>query len=266
MYELSGIRTVRDGRTILSIDHLTIPTNEMTLILGHNGSGKSTLASVISGLVEPDAGKVMLNGKDLFVLSERDRAREVAFLPQKLPASAGLICRELVRLGRYPWRGLFGRWRDEDERAIDAALEATGTSRFAHAFADDLSGGERQRVWIGMLLAQASPVMILDEPTSALDVRHQYGVLALLEKICREEGRGVIAIIHDINLALRFATHIVAMKGGRVLFEGSADLLEDEKNLRALFEIDVKLMKHPMPPKDYAALHKDPLQVSVVCE
>lgn len=190
----------------------------------------------------------------------------MAFLPQKLPASAGLICRELVRLGRYPWRGLFGRWRDEDERAIDAALEATGTSRFAHAFADDLSGGERQRVWIGMLLAQASPVMILDEPTSALDVRHQYGVLALLEKICREEGRGVIAIIHDINLALRFATHIVAMKGGRVLFEGSADLLEDEKNLRALFEIDVKLMKHPMPPKDYAALHKDPLQVSVVCE
>lgn len=117
-----------------------------------------------------------------------------------------------------------------------------------------------------MLLAQASPVMILDEPTSALDVRHQYGVLALLEKICREEGRGVIAIIHDINLALRFATHIVAMKGGRVLFEGSADLLEDEKNLRALFEIDVKLMKHPMPPKDYAALHKDPLQVAVVCE
>ena len=123
MYELSGIRMVRDGRTILSIDHLTIPTNEMTLILGHNGSGKSTLASVISGLVEPDAGKVMLNGKDLFALSERDRAREVAFLPQKLPASAGLICRELVRLGRYPWRGLFGRWRGEDERAIDAALE-----------------------------------------------------------------------------------------------------------------------------------------------
>lgn len=102
MYELSGIRMVRDGRTILSIDHLTIPTNEMTLILGHNGSGKSTLASVISGLVEPDAGKVMLNGKDLFALSERDRAREVAFLPQKLPASAASSAASSFASGATP--------------------------------------------------------------------------------------------------------------------------------------------------------------------
>lgn len=266
MYELNGIRMVREGRTILSIDHLTIPTDQMTLILGHNGSGKSTLASIISGLVKPDAGEVLLDGRDLFAMPERERARRVAFLPQKLPASAGLICRELVRLGRYPWRGLFGRWRPEDEEAIDRALEATGTSRFARAFADDLSGGERQRVWIGMLLAQASPVMILDEPTSALDVKHQYGVLALLEKLNREEKRGVIAIIHDINLALRFATHIVALKGGHVLFEGGLGMIEDEGNLDRLFEIDVKLVNHPYPPASWRRASRGDLKTALICE
>ena len=107
MYELNGIRMVRNDRTILSIDHLEIPTHELTLILGHNGSGKSTLASIISGLVKPDAGTTKLEGCDLFTLSERERAQRAAFLPQKLPASEGLTCRELVRLGRFPWRGLF---------------------------------------------------------------------------------------------------------------------------------------------------------------
>lgn len=226
MYELNGIRMVRNERTILSIDHLEIPTHELTLILGHNGSGKSTLASIISGLVKPDAGTTKLEGCDLFTLSERERAQRAAFLPQKLPASEGLTCRELVRLGRFPWRGLFGRWRAEDEAAVDEALAATGSAQYAQSYVDDLSGGERQRVWISMLLAQASPVMILDEPTSALDVRHQYGTLALLERLNRETGRGVIAIIHDINLALRFATHIVALKDGKVLFSGGAELLQ----------------------------------------
>ena len=174
---------------------------------------------------------------------------------------------ELVRLGRFPWRGLFGRWRAEDEAAVDEALAATGSAQYAQSYVDDLSGGERQRVWISMLLAQASPVMILDEPTSALDVRHQYGTLALLERLNRETGRGVIAIIHDINLALRFATHIVALKDGKVLFSGGAELLHSEENLRTLFEAPVKLMLHPDPPVAYTGGKKQlPLDVAVGCE
>ena len=247
MFSLHSLRLVRSGRTILSVDDLDIPTDKFTVILGHNGSGKSTLASILGGVVTPDEGTVQMTGEDWFSLNESDRARRAAFLPQKLPTSAGLTCRELVRLGRYPWRGLFGRWRNEDERAVTNALKLTGTERFAAAFADDLSGGERQRVWIAMLLAQASPVMILDEPTSALDVKHQYGVLALLKDLCDKEDRGVITIIHDVNLALRFATHVVALKAGRVLFEGSSALLHDEKNLEALFETRVRLLPHPEP-------------------
>lgn len=264
MYELSNIRMVREGRTILSLDSLNIPTDRFTVVLGHNGSGKSTMASILSGLVRPDNGTVNLNGRDFFSLTERERARQAAFLPQKLPPSAGLTCRELVRLGRYPWRGLFMPWTAKDEDMVDQAMAATGTSQFALSFADDLSGGERQRVWIAMLLAQDSPVMILDEPTSALDVRHQYGILELLEQFNQKQGKGIIVILHDINLALRFATHIVALKGGHLLFDGGPEILRNEDHLQALFETKVRLIKHPCPPASWHG--QDPLEVAVVCE
>lgn len=262
MLALRNIQMTRGGRTVLDIDRLDIPTDRLTVVLGHNGSGKSTLASLLAGLEKPERGSIRLAGDELSELGEKARARRIAFLPQKLPASAGLTCRELVRLGRFPWRGLFGRWREEDESAVEAALRATGTHRFAGAYADELSGGERQRVWIAMLLAQAAPVMILDEPTSALDLRHQYGVLSLLAGLNRESGRGVIVILHDINLALRFAGHVIALKGGRVLFEGGVERLHDEANLRALLGTNVRLADHPFPPADAPA----PARIAVVCE
>lgn len=266
MFELSRIRVDRGGRTVLDLPRLEIPTDKLVLILGHNGSGKSTLASLLAGLTRPDAGRVLLHDQDLYRMSDMSRARAVAFLPQKLPASEGLCCRELVRLGRYPWRGLLGRWRPADEAAIDAAMNDTGTARFAAAYADELSGGERQRVWIAMLLAQASPVMILDEPTSALDIQHQYGVLALLETLVREHARGVIAIIHDINLALRFAEHVVALKSGRLLFEGDAAMLRSEDRLLSLFGTDIRLIDHPNPPEAWQRRHLgEKLKAALIC-
>ena len=221
MYELNGIRMVRNDRTILSIDHLEIPTHELTLILGHNGSGKSTLASIISGLVKPDAGTTKLEGCDLFTLSERERAQRAAFLPQKLPASEGLTCRELVRLGRFPWRGLFGRWRAEDEAAVDEALAATGSAQYAQSYVDDLSGGERQRVWISMLLAQASPVMILDEPTSALDPELTGEVLRVIRSLA-EQKMTMIIVTHEMAFARDVADRVIFMDGGVIVEQGES--------------------------------------------
>ena len=221
MYELNGIRMVRNDRTILSIDHLEIPTHELTLILGHNGSGKSTLASIISGLVKPDAGTTKLEGCDLFTLSERERAQRAAFLPQKLPASEGLTCRELVRLGRFPWRGLFGRWRAEDEAAVDEALAATGTAHYAQSYVDDLSGGERQRVWISMLLAQASPVMILDEPTSALDPELTGEVLRVIRSLA-EQKMTMIIVTHEMAFARDVADRVIFMDDGVIVEQGQS--------------------------------------------
>lgn len=260
MFQLADIQMVRAGRTILAIDELTIPTNQLTVVLGHNGSGKSTLVSLLSGQQAADSGQVTLNGQSLSALSSKTLAKAVAFLPQKLPTSAGLTVRELVRLGRFPWRGTLGRWRQQDEQIIDAALQKTGVSQFADSLADDLSGGERQRAWVAMLLAQQSPVLILDEPTSALDVHHQYQLMALLAELNQTQGVGVIVILHDLNLALRYATHIVALKQGKVAFAGRSELLLDEQRLSDLYHSPIRLIDHPHPLA-YSATNK----VAIVC-
>lgn len=242
MIELQDVAVVRQGRTILEIDALALPTDQMTVILGHNGSGKSTLASVLAGLTKPDRGRVLVNGQDLFKLSDKARARLLAYLPQKLPLSQGLTCQELVALGRYPWRGLLGRMQTSDYETIQKAMKATHTWPFKDSLVDALSGGERQRVWIAMLLAQASELLLLDEPTSALDVKHQYAVMRLLRQLHDENHQGIFTIIHDVNLALRYSTYCVALKKGRVLFHGPTSILEDESHLAQLYDTPIELL------------------------
>ena len=261
MFQLSNIKMVRDERTILSIDELSIPTNELTVVLGHNGSGKSTLVNLLSGQMAPDHGTVKLDGASISSLKSKDLAKKIAYLPQKLPASAGLTVEELVRLGRFPWRGAFGRWNAEDQSIIQQAMDRTGVTKFSQALADDLSGGERQRAWVSMLLAQQSPVLILDEPTSALDVHHQFQLMGLLSELNKKEDVGIIVILHDLNLALRYATHIVALKKGKISFEGSADKLLNEQALSELYESPIRLIDHPVPAKTAASE-----KVAVVCE
>ncbi|MCG9698585.1 ABC transporter ATP-binding protein [Vibrio natriegens] len=260
MFQLSNIQIVRGGRQILGIDQLNIPTNELTVVLGHNGSGKSTLVNLLSGQMSPDKGSVELNGQNLSSLKTKELAKQIAYLPQKLPASAGLTVEELVRLGRFPWRGALGRWNAEDKQIISQAMQRTGVTPFAQALADDLSGGERQRAWVSMLLAQQSPILILDEPTSALDVHHQFQLMALLSELNKTENVGIIVILHDLNLALRYATHIVALKKGQIAFEGKADMLLDEARLSKLYESPITLIDHPTPADTLASR-----KVAVVC-
>ncbi|AXT73653.1 ABC transporter ATP-binding protein [Vibrio sp. dhg] len=260
MFQLSNIQIVRGGRQILGIDQLNIPTNELTVVLGHNGSGKSTLVNLLSGQMSPDKGSVELNGQNLSSLKTKELAKQIAYLPQKLPASAGLTVEELVRLGRFPWRGALGRWNAEDKQIISQAMRRTGVTPFAQALADDLSGGERQRAWVSMLLAQQSPILILDEPTSALDVHHQFQLMALLSELNKTENVGIIVILHDLNLALRYATHIIALKKGQIAFEGKADMLLDEARLSELYESPITLIDHPTPADTLASR-----KVAVVC-
>lgn len=260
MFHLSNVAMIRDGRTILSIDELRVPTDQLTVILGHNGSGKSTLVSLLSGQQAPDLGVVLLNNQSLAALKSRELAKAVAFLPQKLPTSDGLTVRELVRLGRFAWRGTLGRWRSDDQTIIADAMQKTGVERFADTLAEQLSGGERQRAWVSMLLAQQAPVLILDEPTSALDVHHQYQLMALLAELNHQQGHGVIVILHDLNLAIRYASHIIALKQGKVAFEGPADRVLDEKRLSDLYQSNIRLIDHPHP-----TVHSKTNKLAVVC-
>ncbi|AQS35506.1 ABC-type cobalamin/Fe3+-siderophore transport system, ATPase component [Shewanella psychrophila] len=245
MYELNNIRVIRGERTILDIDALEIDPHALTVVLGHNGSGKSTLVNLLANQFSPEEGKVKLAGKLLSDYSPKQLAQTVAYLPQKLPEVAGLNVAELVRLGRFPWRGALGRWRKEDDEIIAQAMKETGVEAFKDTLADQLSGGERQRTWVAMLLAQQADLLILDEPTSALDIHHQYQLMELLSKLNKNTGKGVIVILHDLNLALRFATQIVALKAGKIAFKGEVDVLLDEQLLSDLYSTPVRLMDHP---------------------
>ncbi|WP_462380084.1 ABC transporter ATP-binding protein [Pseudomonas sp. Marseille-QA0892] len=245
MLSLKDIQVRHDGRVTLDIDRLDIAEDAFTVILGHNGSGKSTLMNLIARQTEPVTGHISLDDQPLSRYSQRELAQRVAFLPQRLPDVAGLTVRELVRLGRFPWRGLLGRWRTEDLDAVEAAMKQTDVLQFADHLADTLSGGERQRAWIAMLLAQASPLILLDEPTSALDLSHQYELMALLRALNEGAGRGIVAILHDVNLTARYADRIIALKQGRVFFDGTPDELLSSQLLTALYDIDIQLIDQP---------------------
>lgn len=253
MFEIAGISVSHGGRTVLDLPGLTLGAEPMTAILGHNGSGKSTLLSCLARQRRPEAGRIALAGRPLASLRQRDLARTVAYLPQRLPAVAGLTVRELVHLGRFPWRGAVGRWRSEDRAAVEAALSETGAGPLADQLADDTSGGERQRAWIAMLIAQEAPVLILDEPTSALDLRHAEETMALLRRLAGR-GRRVIVVLHDINLAARFADRIVALSAGRVVFDGPPGRFLDREVLRGLTGVEMELLPRPAPHRAHAVV------------
>lgn len=242
MFELSDITRAHGSRVVLDIDHLKLGEEGVTAILGHNGSGKSTLMSILARQDRPSSGQISFNGTPLDEMPQRGLAQNIAYLPQKLPPVAGLTVRELVRLGRFPWRGAFGRWRTEDHTAVDHAMELTNCTDLADRLADLTSGGERQRAWIAMLLAQDAPVLLLDEPTAALDLAHRYEVMRLLRGLAQTAGKRVIVIVHDINLAARFCDHIVALKDGKLAFSGTPKDLLNTQTLNTLYNIDMTLL------------------------
>lgn len=245
MFELKDIKVKRDGRMILDISAMTLDTNAFTVILGHNGSGKSTLLNLLARQWQTDDGMITLDNKALSHFSQRELAKNIAYLPQLLPEVAGLTVKELVRLGRFPWRGTLGRWCNEDTEIINEAMLKTDVMQYQDVLADQLSGGERQRAWIAMLLAQMSPVLLLDEPTSALDLSHQYDLMQLFKKLNQETGKGVVVVLHDINLALRFADKVVALRKGKVFMEGQIDQLLDQQKLSELYDIPVQILDLP---------------------
>lgn len=245
MLHLNNIQVERQGRVILAVDDLTLNEGEITVVLGHNGSGKSTLMKLLARQFAPDRGRVRFAGESLEKMSQKTLARRIAYLPQHLPVADGLSVRELIRLGRFPWRGLLGRWQSDDEHIIDQAMADTDLEHYRDSAVDQLSGGERQRAWIAMLLAQQTPFMLLDEPTSALDLAHQYALMRLLYRLNRATGRGVVIILHDINLAARFADRILALKQGVVIFDGPPDALMNAESLTALYDMPLRTLSHP---------------------
>ncbi|WP_205709379.1 ABC transporter ATP-binding protein [Kineococcus siccus] len=221
-----------DDRTIAEGLGIEVPDGSFTVIVGPNACGKSTLLRALARMLKPRHGRVLLDGQLVQSLPSKEVARRLGLLPQSATAPDGITVADLVARGRFPHQKLLRQWTGEDERAVDAAMASTRVEDLAERAVDELSGGQRQRVWIAMALAQETPILLLDEPTTFLDIAHQIEVLDLCAQLHEEQGRTLVAVLHDLNHACRYATNLVALKDGAIAAQGvpaevvTADLVE----------------------------------------
>ena len=234
-----------DRSVIRGLD-LEVPPGQVTAVVGANACGKSTLLKSMSRLLAPAAGHVLLDGKDVHRLPAKRLARTLGLLPQTPLAPEGITVSDLVGRGRHPHQGILTRWRDEDDEAVAAALDATDTAALADRPVDELSGGQRQRAWIAMALAQQTDLLLLDEPTTFLDVSHQVEVLDLLTELNERAGITIVMVLHDLNLAARYCDRLVMIADGGIHAAGApADVLTEE-NVRAVFGLDCRVVDDPV--------------------
>jgi len=234
-----GDRTVIDG-----LD-LVLPAGKITAIVGANACGKSTLLRSMSRLLPPRAGQVLLDGKQVHRMPAKELARTLGLLPQSPIAPEGITVADLVGRGRNPHQRMFSRWNASDDDAVAAALDATDTAILADRSVDELSGGQRQRVWIAMALAQQTDLLLLDEPTTFLDVSHQVEVLDLLTDLNHSRGTTIVMVLHDLNLAARYADHLIALAGGGVHAVGTPAEVLTEATVQAVFGLTSRVLEDP---------------------
>jgi ABC-type cobalamin/Fe3+-siderophores transport system ATPase subunit len=209
-----------DGRVIAEHLDAVIPDGSFTVIVGPNACGKSTLLRALARLLKPHSGQVLLDGRDIHEYRTKDVARRLGLLPQSSIAPDGITVADLVARGRHPHQSAFQQWSRRDEEAVRSAMDATGITALSGRRVDELSGGQRQRVWVAMALAQETGVLLLDEPTTFLDIAHQYELLELFREL-HGQGRTLVAVLHDLNQASRYASDIIAMSQGRIVAHGA---------------------------------------------
>ena len=240
--EVKGLWAAYEDRMIIEEMNLKIPKGNITIIIGANGCGKSTLLKVISRILPAKRGEVRIDGMDIRKEKAEHIAKKVAVLPQTPTCPDAITVRELVSYGRFPYRKAIGGMSRHDIEQVDWALEKTGLTEISGRLVTELSGGQRQRAWIAMTLAQETEMILLDEPTTYLDMAYQLDVLQLLERMNREKQLTIVMVLHDLNEACRFADHIIGLKNGKVVCEGTpADVITRE-NIREIYGIAAKLV------------------------
>ena len=239
--EVKDLDVAYEQKYIIKNMNLEIPMGKITMIIGSNGCGKSTLLKTIARILTPRKGEIKLNGISIKEQAPKDIAKKMAVLPQSPNVPSGLLVKELVSYGRFPYQSALGGLKQEDIDMVNWAMEVTGITAYADRAVDSLSGGQRQRAWIAMALAQETEILVLDEPTTYLDMAHQLEILLLLQKLNREQNRTIVMVLHELNNATKFADYIVGVKEGNVVFKGKPlDVITNE-NLYTLYGIDAKL-------------------------
>ena len=239
--------TLGYGKKIIARDlTVAIPDGHFTAIIGPNGCGKSTLLRTLSRLMTPVEGSVFLDGEQIQRFPSKEVARRIGLLAQNATTPGDITVLELVSRGRYPHQPLFTRWRKEDEEAVNRAMRATGITDLALQSVDTLSGGQRQRAWIAMVLAQETAIMLLDEPTTWLDISHQIDLLELLSELNRTQGYTLAAVLHDLNQACRYATHLIALRDGEIVAQGAPKEIVTPELIERIYGMRCMIIDDPV--------------------
>lgn len=234
------------ANTVIRDLDCTIPARAFTALIGPNGCGKSTLLRALAGMLRLRSGQISLAGRLVAAYPLKDLAKRISILAQGAAAPEGLTVIDLVRQGRYPHRSVLGRWSAEDDTTCEKALGLTTMSELRDSRVDRLSGGQRQRAWIAMTLAQETDILLLDEPTTYLDLAHQIDVMNLMRRLVRERGKTVVAVLHDLNQAARYADRVIMMADGRIHAEGSPAEIFTAANVAQVFKVRARIVPDPV--------------------
>lgn len=218
----------------------TFDTGEMVGIIGPNGAGKTTLIKTLLGLVKPSSGKIMLEGKEIDSWSIKDKAKRLAYIAQGSPCHWPLTAEKIIQLGRLPHKNFFQRMTDQDREIIEVCLQKTETQHLRYRAVTSLSGGERSLVMTARSLATQAPILLADEPITGLDPHHQISILTTFLSTI-DEARGVVVVLHDLNLAAQFCTRLILICDGKIIADGDVNSVLTEDNLELAFGINASL-------------------------
>ncbi|MGL6345126.1 MAG: ABC transporter ATP-binding protein [Waterburya sp.] len=244
--ETKQLTLAYEGAPVVRNLDLGIPAGKITVLVGANGCGKSTLLRGLARLLKPKSGMVYLDGKDIVQLKSKTVAQKLGMLTQSPIAPEGLTVRDLVAMGRYPYQNWLQQWSKEDELKLAEALEITAMSQLGDRALDKLSGGQRQRAWIAMILAQDTDILLLDEPTTFLDLSHQVELLDLLQELHESRGKTIVMVLHDLNLACRYADYLVAVQQGKVYAMGTPKQVMTESMVQEVFNLECRIVPDPV--------------------
>jgi len=240
-----GVTLSYDRRVIADGLSVSVPADSFTVIIGPNACGKSTLLRALARIMAPASGTVLLDGRAISSFPAKEVARRLGLLPQTSLAPDGITVADLVSRGRHPHQGVFRQWTRDDRRAVAHALAVTNTTSLSGRLVEELSGGQRQRVWVAMVLAQETPLLLLDEPTTFLDIAHQYELLELLRRLHAAGGRTLVAVLHDLNQAARYADHLIVMREGEVVAEGAPEEVMTAQLVEDVFGLPCTIIADP---------------------
>lgn len=242
--------------SFINIEKLQIPDGKITTIIGPNGSGKSTLLSLISGLLKAETGGVYINEQQIATMSTKELAKKLAVVHQQNEAPSHYTVRQLVKVGRYPYRKGLSSYSEEDEVAVDQAIEQTSLVEQEEKGINELSGGQRQRAWLALSLAQNTDFLLLDEPTTYLDLHHQLEILSTITKLNEQHQKTIVMVLHDLNHALQYSDEVIVMSKGQIIAQGEPEKIMTEELVKEIFHLPVQFIEDKQGNKQMLTLKK----------